>query len=95
MDNVKISYEVVEYIDRIKGYNLLECKIYEKIKCEMYCKECSVLICIYCVIDFYNKYDVVDIWGMIKIFDKNVKDDLLEFEDDIVLKFRNIDIFCG
>lgn len=94
MDNVMISHEVVEYIDRIKGYNLSECKTHEKIKCEMYCKECSVPICTYCVTDPHNRHDVVDIWGMIKIFDKNVKDDLSELEDDIAPKYRNIDIPC-
>lgn len=65
-----ISHEVVEYIDRIKGYSLSECKTHEKIKCEMYCKECSVPICTYCVTDPHNRHDVVDIWGMIKKMSK-------------------------
>lgn len=38
---------------------VLECVSYDKYVCEIYCKDCSILICIKCVIGDYRWYNFI------------------------------------
>lgn len=56
------GYNVVDYKEKIKYGDILYCKIYDYEKCELYCEQCEILVCLKCFFGkFYKGYDYIEI----------------------------------
>lgn len=55
-------YQVINFKYRNDILKYLECKLYEKYLCEMFCKDCDVYVCFKCMLfDIYGRYKFLDV----------------------------------
>lgn len=83
-------HEIVEFINRKEGPILPECNSHKKNRCEMYCKDCCKPTCVLCVIAEHKKHDFTDIREIIQKSKQRIIADLVELENVIAPKLKNI-----
>lgn len=88
-------HEIVEFINRKKGYALPKCNSHKKNQCEMYCKDCCEPTCVMCVTTTHNKHDIGSIGEFIESGKKRIIADLTELENVIVPKYNPKNVSNG
>lgn len=82
-------HEIVEFINRKKGYVLPdhECNLHKKTHCEMFCRDCRIPTSVFCV---HKKHDITRLREIIENRKQQIVGDLKELEDVIVPAYKNV-----
>lgn len=83
-------HEIVEFINRKKGYVLPECIFHKKTQCEMFCKDCRIPTCVLCVTTTHKKHDITRIGEIIENSKQRIIGDIEELENVIVPAYKNV-----
>lgn len=83
-------HEIVEFINRKKGYVLPECNLHKKTHCEMFCRDCRIPTCVLCVTTTHKKHDITRLGEIIENRKQQIVGDLKELEDVIVPAYKNV-----
>lgn len=83
-------HEIVEFINRKKGYVLPECNLHKKTHCEMFCRDCRIPTCVFCVTTIHKKHDITRLREIIENRKQQIVGDLKELEDVIVPAYKNV-----
>ncbi|XP_061165588.1 uncharacterized protein LOC133174482 [Saccostrea echinata] len=85
------KHEVVEYASRKQQAAALPtCRAHKKNRCETYCKDCKIPICILCMMGSHKKHEFTDINEILQRHKQQIIADIKELENTIVPKYRNI-----
>ena len=85
-------HEVVEFINRKKGFILPECKSHGKTPCEIYCNDCEEPTCVLCITSTHKMHDATNINSILEKFKLHIIADVDEMENKICPKYRSADI---
>ncbi|XP_062572481.1 tripartite motif-containing protein 67-like [Saccostrea cucullata] len=85
------KHEIVEYTSRKKETVVLPtCLTHKKNRCETYCKDCKLPICIQCLMGSHKKHEFTDILDTLEKMRKQIISDTNELQNTIVPKYQNI-----
>ncbi|XP_062579083.1 tripartite motif-containing protein 2-like [Saccostrea cucullata] len=87
------EHEVVGYTSR-KEYSVVlpTCPTHEKKRCEMYCQNCQIQICIQCLMGLHKKHEFTEIHDILQEHKRQIISDTEELESTIVPKYKNINL---
>lgn len=85
-------HEVVEFINRKKGFILPTCKSHGKTPCEIYCNDCDEPTCVLRITSTHKMHDVTNINSILEKFKLHIIADVDEMENKICPKYSNADI---
>ncbi|XP_062590275.1 tripartite motif-containing protein 2-like [Saccostrea cucullata] len=87
------EHEVVGYTSRKKhSFVLPLCPSHKNNRCETYCQDCDIPICIQCVIGLHKKHEFTDISDILQEYKRQINSDAEELESIILPRYRNIDL---
>ncbi|XP_062585818.1 uncharacterized protein LOC134247478 [Saccostrea cucullata] len=87
------EHEVVGYSFRKKHpFTPPLCLTHKINRCETYCQDCSIPICIQCMMGSHRKHEFTDISDILREHKQKIKSDTEELENRIVPKYRNINL---
>ncbi|XP_061165666.1 E3 ubiquitin-protein ligase Trim36-like [Saccostrea echinata] len=85
------EHEVVGYTSRKEETIVLpRCSKHENKRCETYCQDCKIPICIQCVLGLHRKHEFTDINDILKKQKQQIIADTEELENAMVPKYRNV-----
>ncbi|XP_062620680.1 E3 ubiquitin-protein ligase TRIM71-like [Saccostrea cucullata] len=87
------EHEIVGYTSRKQdSFSLAFCHIHKNNRCETFCQDCNIPICIQCLIGSHKKHEFTDINDILQEYKKQIIYDTEELENKAVPKYRNINL---
>ncbi|XP_062590272.1 E3 ubiquitin-protein ligase TRIM71-like [Saccostrea cucullata] len=85
------KHEVVEFESRRKVPKSLECTVHHVKRCEFFCDDCQIPICVDCVTGKHRHHSFLSLDEVLKNRRQQIFDDTAELRDIIILMYNNID----
>ncbi|XP_061186790.1 NF-kappa-B essential modulator-like [Saccostrea echinata] len=83
-----LTHGIVAYKDRISKLDFPECEFHKDQRCDAYCKQCDVPVCIKCVISFHNGHHFCGIQQIFQEKKIEIEKETREIESTIILTFK-------
>ncbi|XP_061165678.1 E3 ubiquitin-protein ligase TRIM45-like [Saccostrea echinata] len=85
------KHEVVEYTSRREHtFILATCPTHKKNRCETYCQDCKIPVCVQCLKTSHKKHEFTNINDILQKKKQQIISDTTQLENTIVPKYRNI-----
>ncbi|XP_062587190.1 uncharacterized protein LOC134248830 [Saccostrea cucullata] len=87
------EHEIVGYASRKQdSFSLALCNTHKNNRCETYCLDCNIPICIQCLIGLHKKHEFTDINDILQEYKQQIIADTKELENTVLPKYRNINL---